>query len=175
MQECLEQNLPGNIWLNIGCGKSYWNNWINIDSATDIKTDFCIKANKLLFSDNYADVICAIHSIEHIYRWEVESVLLEWYRVLKKDGKLILELPSMDKICYYINTCLLTDRQMEENFMWNALWGDPNKKSEEMNHKWGYTFLQMKKLLKSVGFRNVTHLDPLYHLQSRDMRVETIK
>ncbi len=49
-------------------------------------------AEKLLFENDFFDVIMIIHSIEHIK--EYKKVLKECNRVLKKDGILFLDLPT---------------------------------------------------------------------------------
>jgi len=41
----------------------------------------------------------AIHVIEHFWQWKVVSVLIEWVRVLKPAGKMILECPNLTSAC----------------------------------------------------------------------------
>ena len=127
------------------------------------------------FEDNHADQVAAIHVIEHFYLWDVPEILREWKRVLKPAGQLILELPCMDKVIYYMKACLDQQREMDAQMTWLAIWGDPNYKRVEMCHKWGYTKAQMVELLKDAGFTDVQVQKPRYHVVHRDMRVVAVK
>jgi len=121
------------------------------------------------------DVICAIHLIEHFYEWEAEGVLVEWRRVLKYGGRLILELPNMDKVFRYIGACLVSGSRIEEQMTYWPFWGDPRSKQPGMCHKWGYTPDSMRALLEVVGFRRIQQAPAKYHVPVRDMRFEAIK
>jgi predicted SAM-dependent methyltransferase len=130
---------------------------------------------KLTYADNSVDAVAAIHIIEHFYLWEVTDILQEWKRVLKPGGKLILELPCMDKVFWYIAKCIEQNVPMKERFSAWALWGDPYTMDEGMMHRWGYFIRDMSKLLTSAGFKHVTHMEPRYHQPLRDMRFEATK
>lgn len=49
-----------------------------------------MNAKKLRFKDNSADVIFMLDIVEHLYKWELEKVIEESWRVLKPDGQLII-------------------------------------------------------------------------------------
>lgn len=122
-----------------------------------------------------ADAVAAIHVIEHFYAWEVQDVLMEWKRILKPGGTMILELPCLDKIFDYIAK-MIQHRQPVMRFMTtHALYGDPGHQSVPMLHKWAYTAADMKAALEDVGMRDVTMCDPNYHFKFRDMRFEAVK
>ena len=169
----MEEDLHGGLGLNLGCGKKYWPGWINVDlyEAADLQSD----TKKLPYEDNVVHVICAIHLVEHLYAWEVPDILKEWKRVLKVDGKLILELPCLDKIFTYIAQCIIKNEPMKKQYSLWALWGEPFGHSEGMAHRWGYTIETMTLLLEALEFRNIKCMQPKYHLPFRDMRFEAIK
>lgn len=129
----------------------------------------------LTFEDDYADAIVAIHLFEHLYRWEAEAALIEWKRVLRDGGELILEMPCMNKVFNYIRLALNAGEPLMPWCTWNALYGDPQYKSIPMTHKWGYTKEMIEELLLSVGFKNIRFEEPNYHFPIRDMRVVAIK
>jgi len=130
---------------------------------------------KLPFPDEYADTAIAIHVIEHFYYWDVHNVLLEWNRVLKAGGTLILELPCMNKIVKYMADCLEKNQDFNVQMTWLALWGDPRYKSVDMCHKWGYAKSQIMQELQLAGFTDVRFETPRYHVPNRDMRVVATK
>lgn len=108
------------IWLNLGCGVSLNENFINVDNFFDAKdleegqktkkgryknaritkdTQF-VRADisKLSFPDNYADYIECNDVIEHQAMAEVGNFLKEIYRVLKPGGKLGLSTTNFDEL-----------------------------------------------------------------------------
>ena len=178
---CVEDSYPeGSILLNLGCGDIHWDGWINVDAHVGgwkvaAKPDVEADITDLPFGDNYADVIVAIHVIEHFYKWEVPDVLEEWKRVLKPGGKLILELPSMEKVFSYIANAMDRKIPMSGTFSFLPLWGDPSFKDPAMMHKWGYFFAMLRQDLVKAGFDAVTLEKPRYHFPNRDMRVVAVK
>lgn len=116
----------------------------------------------------------AIHVLEHFYEWEAVPVLMEWKRILKPGGRLILELPCMDKVAAYFVQCAQKQKPIFAQMSWWALWGDPRYKSIEMTHKWGYSMQMLEAVLRQVGFSTITFHDARYHLPQRDMRAVAV-
>ena len=166
------------IHLNIGCGAKLWKGFVNIDfpgNWSGLRPDVECDVRKLTLPDNYADSAYAIHVFEHFYRWEAESVLIEWKRVLKPGGKLILELPCLDKVIGRFLDAVehktpITDQQT----MWR-LYGDPYYKDPNMVHKWCYPVGELIPIMQEVGFNDVHYEEAKYHLPQCDMRVTGVK
>lgn len=116
-----------------------------------------------------------MHVLEHFWPWEVADVLLEWKRVLKPGGVLILELPNMTKVFGHIVARLRKGEQPSPSFSWLPLWGDPSYKREEMMHKWGYFEGDMMQILGEAGFTDIRQTEAKYHFPIRDMRFEATK
>ena len=169
--ECLEDAYSGTK-LHLGCAFKRWPEWTNIDLA---EGDVAADLRKLPFGDDYADVAAAIHVIEHFYLWEIQSILKEWKRILKPGGKLILELPCMDKVLWYMTQCLQNSITMDLQMTWLAIYGDPRYQRVDMTHKWGYTKAQLSDELKNAGFEKIEIEKPKYHVIQRDMRVVAFK
>lgn len=113
--------------------------------------------------------------LEHFYYWEVADILTEWKRILKPGGKMILELPCMDKVLGYAVRCV-QDKQPLMPFMTiHALYGDPKHKHEAMCHKWGWFTKPLIEMVESIGMRDVHVVPARYHFPFRDMRIEAIK
>lgn len=152
------------IRLNLGSGKHNWPNAINVD--LDPRADIVSPVDKLAaFKDGEVDEIYAIHLFEHLSRAEVAPVLAEWRRVLKVGGKLIIEVPCLDKIAQ-----MVVDGVDDVRLTLFGLFGDIREKSPYMRHQWCYTAKELSEILTDAGFK-VEVTDPVYHVKRRDMRV----
>lgn len=102
-------------------------------------------------------------------------MLSEWRRVLKDGGRLILELPCMDKVFQYIALAVQQGQPMAPFMTLLPLWGDPKYRDPAMCHKWGYDSWSIMEVVKGCGFTDVKVVEPRYHFKMRDMRVEAVK
>lgn len=160
--------------IHLGNGKCYWNGWLNVDLYSNV-SDLQCDLRKLELPSNHADALAAIHVLEHFYEWEAEPLLSEWRRVLKPGGKMILELPCMDKVFGYAIKCAQGNELMQMFMTLFAMYGDPKHKSVAMTHKWGYFTKPLTELLARVGMREIQVVTARYHFPFRDMRVECVK
>jgi ubiquinone/menaquinone biosynthesis C-methylase UbiE len=162
------------VAYNLGCGKKKWDGWINVDLHSDI-SDIKCDLRKLEIGSDSADAVAAIHVLEHFYEYEVFDVLTEWKRVLKPNGKMILELPCMDKVFAYIHNCVVTKTPLMPFMSLYALYGDPRHKEPAMCHRWGWFEVPLRQMLESVGMERIEFKEPNYHFPFRDMRIECYK
>ena len=62
------------VRINLGCGDKLLPGYINVDAASSrqgIKPDVLCDIRRLnVFKSNCADIILAVHVIEHFYAWE---------------------------------------------------------------------------------------------------------
>jgi SAM-dependent methyltransferase len=156
------------IRLNIGAGDKYMPGFINVDRHGD--QDVVSDTHPLPFTTDFADEIWAIHVLEHLHRSEAPQSLYEWFRVLKPGGRLILELPSLDKIAQ-----LIVDGEKNIRLTLLGLYGDPRDHKPDMLHKWGWSQSELLEALTGVGFERITFPDPIFHIVARDMRCEAYK
>lgn len=154
--------------IHIGCGEHIWPGWVNCDlhAEADVSTD----GRKLPFDSDYADEIHSIHFVEHVPRLDVDEMLVEWMRVLKRGGKLAIEVPCLDKIAKNI-----VNGEKNIRLTVLGLFGDPRDPRPGMMHQWAYTGAELAEVLRQCGFSDVTVRDPKFHVQSRDMRIEAVK
>lgn len=161
--------------LNIGCGRMVLDGWTNCDVQVSPKAprppEILCDAKSIPLEDESAEIVMALHLIEHFYFWEVPDVLAEWRRLLKPSGTLILELPDLAKACKN-----LLDGKGDQWSMW-PLYGDPSHEDPFMCHRWGYTPATLAKLLRENGFVDVKFSAPQTHgrRKQRDMRAEALK
>lgn len=171
----------GEIRLNLGCGDKLLSGYINIDIAPSrkgIKPDKIMDLKHLDYCDNSIDEILSIHVIEHFYYWEAENLVKEWQRVLKNNGRIIIECPNilfaakmLSKNPKQININKKTDQMT----LW-PLYGDPSWQDPLMCHKWGYTPDTLKHLLESAGFQGIKKMPALFKKREpRDMRIIAYK
>ena len=85
------------IKLHIGCGGVYKPGYINIDAFDASVADVIARGENLPFSNEEVDLIEAYHLLEHLTILECKTLLKEWFRVLKKGGKVKIEVPDLEK------------------------------------------------------------------------------
>jgi glycosyltransferase involved in cell wall biosynthesis/predicted SAM-dependent methyltransferase/Tfp pilus assembly protein PilF len=83
------------ILLNLGCGLDVRDGFINIDMFSDNPKVVRMDIRKLEIPDNFADFILASDVLEHFSHHQTDSVLSEWYRVLKPSAQIIIRCPSL--------------------------------------------------------------------------------
>lgn len=111
-----------------------------------------------LLEDNSVDKILIVGTFEHFSRGEGEVLLKEWYRILKKDGELLIDVPDL------IGTFrLLENAKNTEEMDWAIRLIYGSQKNKFSFHKWGYTFDTISKLCKSIGFIGIETVDLIKH------------
>ncbi len=91
----LPEPLPIPLKLNLGCGKDIRHDFINIDIYSDDPQVVAMDIRKLELPDESADFILASDVLEHFSHREVPTVLNEWARVLKPQGKIEIRCPNL--------------------------------------------------------------------------------
>jgi len=159
----------GRIRLHLGSGDKSWPLWVNVDAHGD--PDIVAEIHKKLpFDTDYADEIQAIHVVEHIPRLSVDNMLADWMRVLKRGGKIAIEVPCLNKIAQ-----MIVDGEPDIQMTTLGIFGDPRDKKQGMMHQWSWTREELTNVMRNVGFKDVKEVTPLFHVERRDMRIEGIK
>jgi predicted SAM-dependent methyltransferase len=90
------QKLP---YLNVGCGKKYNPNWVNVDMVADgpdVLQRNLIKG--IPFPDNSFEVVYHSQVLEHIPKEAAPFFISECYRVLKPGGVLRIVCPDLENL-----------------------------------------------------------------------------
>jgi predicted SAM-dependent methyltransferase len=140
--------------FNIGCGKrNFGNDWIHVDGGNYNhlnSSDIFIST----YEDNSADLIYASHLIEYFNRDEVLPILQRWKEVLKPNGVLRLAVPNFEIFAkLYINGEYSLD-----SFL-GPLYGKMKMVENTIYHKTTYDFTSLKKLLKTIGMKEIKKYD----------------
>lgn len=152
--------------LNIGCGLSVLDDWINIDNSLNAKISKFPRFKWLLFkfgilseefyeinwpqnvktinvkkglpyNDEDVDYIFSSHFIEHLRKDEAKKLLKECLRVLKKGGLLRLTTPDLQ---IFVKNYLKESNEnslASENFLDLLKLGEKRKESKLMNFIYG--------------------------------------
>jgi predicted SAM-dependent methyltransferase len=148
------------IKLHLGCGPRYIPGFIHIDLVDLSHIDFKHSIGDLsMFNDNSVDLIYCSHALQYFDRIEAFQVLKEWYCVLKENGVLRVAIPNFEAIVEVYRKY----KDLEHRGILGPLYGriviNTSEGEKTLYHKTTYDFKSLKKLLESVGFRNVRRYD----------------
>jgi len=87
------------VMLNLGCGKSYHSDWINMDiksSGSDVIAHNLFHG--IPYADHSVDVVYHSHVLEHMPKQFAPVFIQECFRVLKKGGIIRVVVPDLEQI-----------------------------------------------------------------------------
>jgi SAM-dependent methyltransferase len=150
------------IKLNIGCGTDIKPGFINIDPFSPF-AEAPWDAGKLPFNDNSVALIYSTMTIEHFPMPRVVPILTEWYRVLRRKGKLIIYTSNIVDVC---RKTIETAESGDLNLKY--LFGSQTR--EGHSHFCGFTQESLFKCMVDAGFMfakfaspEATWIGPGYH------------
>jgi predicted SAM-dependent methyltransferase len=144
--------------LNLGCGGSFFNGWVNADFFT---VRFWKFSKSLWMLDmryplrcesDYWDGIFTEHAAEHLYPTEARLLFRELYRTIKKGCWLRISVPDLRKhIDYYLG------RPVDKKF--KKRWPGGAEALRSLTQNWGHRSVWDERLLalflRRAGFINV--------------------
>jgi len=145
------------IKLNLGCGLDKRKDYVNIDVRKEVYPDIVLDLEKVPypFPDNFADEILAKDVLEHFSFRNVQSILKEWHRILKPNGRIIIQTPDFDQIVQKFYNGEIEKFGDPNTPLWYKLsyflYGGQDY--PENTHKCIFTKSELTKLLQQIGFR----------------------
>ena len=101
------------LGVDLGCGNNkICNNAIGIDKPFDV-------FKELPFKDEVFDFVFSSHCLEEANPEDVKTILREWTRILKRNGRLILYMP--DKGFYYNIDCVKGNAKHKADYYWQDI------------------------------------------------------
>ena len=152
------------IKLNLGCGQVYKPGYINIDKFDNSVADKICDIGDLPFKANSVDLIEASQLIEHFDYIHCKYILSEWFRVLRPEGKLILETPNLEKTFKKFVSSDLKTQKITLQWIYGI-------DSLGMQHKTGFTFDLLRDLLQEIGFEQILREEPKTHRYEFGIRI----
>jgi len=170
--------------LHLGCGRKKREGWINVDIDAGVNPDIVADVKNLkMFDDNSIDVIECCHLLEHLTYIDALQALREWFRVLRKGGKLLIELPNLQRCIE-----MLYKKENEESVMYGmiGIYGgsylpdETRLDSIHQMHKSGWSIDSLTIELKNLGYESVISVPVTQTWRKatkfdRDMRLECVK
>lgn len=140
------------IKLDLGCGGAKRKGFLGIDVILGPGVD--LEHNLLEgipFKTKTVDEIYSSHFLEHLPDGKIVFLISECARVLKKEGKIEIEVPDLDAV---LRKFLEMDEATREKKGWDWIFG--NQRTEYEYHRTGFDRARLEELLKEAGFYKIT-------------------
>jgi predicted SAM-dependent methyltransferase len=126
----------------------------------------------LKLSDDLVDEIFTSHVFEHFTRWQAEEMLIDWFRIIKPGGRLVIETPDFWRCVLWLFHPSREKRSLGRTQFYGNQWD----RLDYETHRYLWSKKEMLSACKHAGFGHVviTHRTET-HYPGRDMRVEAIK
>lgn len=164
--------------LNIGCGNKRLPGYVGVDVVAREACDLVAPADSIPLPDASVDEVLSVHLVEHVHRWELPRLLAEWARLLKPEGRLVIECPDLLKCCENVVSGLKKPGKHPDQMGVFGLFGDYRLEDPYMMHKFLYTFESLSELVVAAGFKECRRETPVFHgtgRYARDMRLEALR
>jgi SAM-dependent methyltransferase len=141
--------------LNLGCGDKILEGYLNIDLKNPKADKICDATNLSFIENNSIDEVLAIAVLEHISPYKCTETLKEWHRVLKLNGRLIVEVPDILEICKHFEAADKAERYKLINCIFGSTsWSINNP------HLFGWYDEILIDHFHWAGFKNVIKAEP---------------
>lgn len=161
-------------FLHVGCGrkhkdkttkefaKSEWKE-VRFDIEPVVKPDIIGSMLDMgMIKDNSYDALYSSHNIEHVYFYQVNQVLKEFYRVINEDGYALITCPDLQQVSKFVADGKLLEEVYSSGLgpitPMDILFGfgqSLEAGSHFMAHKCGFTGAVLRDCLLEAGFQTI--------------------
>lgn len=167
--------------LNLGAGDTKKEGFVSVDfydKAADIQQDVVT----LDLPDNSVDEMTAYQLIEHLPYNKTSAALANWFRMLRRGGRLVIECPDLVYVCHNILEDGLHDKWLYNLYgeyyrPWDTERYPDWEYCQAAIHRQGFTFDRLKMELDRAGFTDIRRL-PEVEMESKcpeNLAVEAYK
>lgn len=159
--------------INVGSGVNRIDGYHNIDVVSLPGVDEVCNGAQILdrhieWAGMIEEIIC-FHTLEHFTKNDAITAIGQWYHLLKKGGRIVIEVPDLELLCALI-------AEGDKTELTKAYIFGPQDRSGQ-GHLWGWTPEDLAVVVSNAGFKNIRVCDALdYHAKERPcFRVEAEK
>jgi predicted SAM-dependent methyltransferase len=122
----IRPNGDGKTMLNLGCGKTFHKDWVNVDfKSSSPEVISCDLTEGIPFSAETFDVVYHSHVLEHFTSSQADFFIKECFRVLKRGGILRIAVPDLEMIVrnylQFLEQGMLDQQGAKEKYEWTML------------------------------------------------------
>ena len=110
------------------------------------------------YPENSVDEILIVQTFEHFSRKEASKALDNWYKILKPEGKLCIDVPDFEETARQL---LAQKDEKEKEWYYRLIYG--SQKNDYSFHKDGYSFAKLKRMLEEHGFKHIIQIENTLH------------
>ncbi len=110
------------------------------------------------YSQNSADLIVCVQTLEHLTKEEVDRALNNWHSILKPGGVLHVDVPDFEETAKLL---LAQDSEEAKEWYYRLIYG--SQKDNFSIHKDGYSEKKLRNILGEHGFREIRRLPDTRH------------
>ena len=143
--------------LNLGCGWDHREGYVNVDFLDFHHPDVVADVRNLVaFPSGYYDEVLAVDVLEHLHRGDVKPTLLEWGRVLRAGGRLVIRVPDVVGL---VSLMSVSDDLEQQELLLQCMYGTQAYDGDF--HHFGFTEVVLRNYLHEAKFGTVsiTHRD----------------
>jgi len=163
--------------LHVGSGQFHINNFLNTDIFGKIPLDI---TKKMPFKDETFDLIYSSHVLEHITLEDFKFFMQESLRLLKRGGKQIIQMPSLEKMAKVLYQNNETDKKLVLEIYKKRKHVKEKKVfacdyinsviNLNLDHKYLYDYDLVKCISKHAGYSKVLKIPDNFDLHDEDIK-----
>ncbi|MGZ4689733.1 MAG: hypothetical protein ACXWAY_08900, partial [Acidimicrobiia bacterium] len=140
--------------VNLGCGTSYRDGWVNVDAYPGVKAD--IYSDAFEFVSDYGPEVTELymgHMLEHMLPASAVALLTLMRDRLAEGAVVSAVVPDMRAIFAAYDAGEITNAELNERFVYSY--------EQPSHHVWCYDADSLARVFEEAGFVDVEAIDPL--------------